>query len=394
MNKNQEPLFYSQLECPVCKTMNEYENVKTGSYTEDGRDTDFRPTGRIWLNPAYEKYDPLLFFMATCRKCFYTREFNHDYKKWQQDVSFKTYRLKNLQSKYLNELSKEDGIIRFLGNHINQEKYPFESAVIKFLLGIYSVKLSGRPPQLDLGRYFLRIGWLFRSQAGDEPSEGKGSANLFSQLRSAVQSAKLKLPEFEQEIGNIRKMLDHDFPILFENAPEADQYRQNIQQAISGISSEYDSLINATSELENVLGEAEKTLLGADLPTDEPGFFEFGSFTEFLRKAGEGWAEVPFSENDAMRKAAEYYQKAYEAGAEISKGIQQIQAAYMIAELSRRIGEVDNANQYFNQTIRMGREIVIGKKGDKSTINFTQKLLDTAMQQARLNKKESEGVTS
>ena len=110
--------------------------------------------------------------------------------------------------------------------------------------------------------------------------------------------------------------------------------------------------------------------------------------------AKELWDEVPLSEKDALLKAVQYYEKAYQSSGEISQGIQQVQAAYLIGELSRRVNNTENANQYFNQAIRLGREIVMGKQADKSTVSFTQKLLETAKEQARLNKKESEGVAS
>lgn len=103
---------------------------------------------------------------------------------------------------------------------------------------------------------------------------------------------------------------------------------------------------------------------------------------------------MPLSEEEALIKAVQYYEKAYQSSGEISQGIQQVQAAYLIAELSRRVNNYENANQYFNQAIRLGREVAMSKEVDKSTASFTKKLLEMAMEQARLNKKESEGVAS
>ncbi len=70
MAKVQDPIFYTQIECPVCKNLNEYENIKIGSYTEEGRDTDFCPTGRVWINPAYQKYEPKFFLMQPLKKSY------------------------------------------------------------------------------------------------------------------------------------------------------------------------------------------------------------------------------------------------------------------------------------------------------------------------------------
>jgi tetratricopeptide (TPR) repeat protein len=393
MNKTAEPLYYSQLECPVCKTINEFENIRAGSYTENGKDSDFRPTGRTWLNPEYNRYNPLLFFVATCKKCFYSREFNQDYKNWQKDTSFKTYRLKTIQESHLKELSKSDGIVRILGQHIDQGKHPFESAVIKFLLAIYDLKLQTRPPQLDIGRYFLRIGWLFREKGECGGSIISKGSSFFNRLRAENNDARLSLPKLEENADGLKRMIEHEFPVMFEDVPDLEQHIQSLRQAVNEVSLSINSLITADSKLLKVITDTEKALTGTE-PSSESAYFEFNSFEEFLKLIRELWDEVPLSEEEALLKAVQYYEKAYQSSGEISQGIQQVQAAYMIAELSRRVDNYDNANQYFNQAIRLGREITMSKEADKSTASFTKKLLEMAMEQARLNKKESEGVAS
>jgi hypothetical protein len=392
MNKQQDPIYYSELECPVCKTKNRFGNIKVGSYTESGRDRDFKPTGRVWLNPAFQKYDPLLFFMATCSKCFYTREFNQDYKNWPKDSAFKTYRQKNIQQKHLSELSRDDSVIRFLGSHIEENKYLFESAVIKFLLGIYDTKILGRPSSLDLGRYFLRIAWLFRDHDGEQAGETNGAVGFFKQLKGAARAANQLIPSYEERVADLKRMVENDYSNILSSIPEAGRHKQRIEQIITDMASTASPLAEAGSKLMSVFVDIEKTLSGGEVSSEEV-FHDHSSFADFLAAAREKWDEVPVNEYEALVKAREYYQKAYETGGEISQGIQQVQAAYMIAELSRRTGEINNANQFFNQTIRMGRELVMNKRADKSSVSFTKNLLEMAMEQARLNRKQNAGVT-
>jgi tetratricopeptide (TPR) repeat protein len=391
MDKIQDPFFYTQLECPVCKTLNEYTNIKMGSYSESGRDTDFCPTGCVWQNPAFQRYDPLLFFMATCRKCFYTRELNNAYKNWQKDSTFKMYRLKNIQEKHLNEYMKEGGILKLLGEHIDQNKYPFESAVIRLLLGIFDEELLERPSKLDLGRYFLRIGWLFRGENGQIDGESSIVSGFFLKLKGSVKKANQFLPDYDDRIKSLKRLIEHDYTLIFNDVSKAGDYKRQIQQAISEVSSSLEPLINAGGKLEEVFSEAEKALAGANEVRNET-FFGFPSFYDFLYKAKELWDEVPLSEREALMKAAEYYRQAYETGDKIGQGIGQVQAAYLIAELSRRIGNHEDADSYFNQMIRLSRDIIHSQKEDKSTIKFTKKLLEMAMDQARLNRRVSEGA--
>lgn len=391
MSKTQEPFFYSTIECPVCKTKNKFENIRAGSYTESGKDTDFCPTGRVWQDSLYQNHDPLMYFMATCEECYYTREFNNSYKKWGSDTPFKTYRLQTIREKHLEEYSVSGSIIQLLGSHINSEKYPFESSVNKFLLGIYDEMLAARSSSLDLGRFYLRIAWLFRGNKENIGGQANASVSLFAKLRGSVSEANKVLPNYDDKVRGLKEIVENDFTLKFENISEADEYKKRIEQAISKITDSLNPLKQAGDKLIDIFNDAEKALMGVETSSSEQSFFDYPSYLEFLVKVKERWDEVPLSENDALIKANEYYQKSYESGGQISNGLQQIQAAYLIGELSRRTKDYENAAQYFNQMVRMGREMVMGRKGDASTINFTKRLLEMGMDQARLNRKEHEG---
>jgi len=388
MSKSQEPFYYSQLECPICNNINDYGNIRSGSYSETGKDTDFCPTGRVWQNPVYQKYDPLLFFIATCKKCYYSREFASDYKNWKKDTSFKTYRLRHIQEKHSAEITK-DGVIKLLGSHIDEKKYPFESAVIKLLLAIRDEQLMERPSNLDQGRFFLRVAWLFRGHTSQSGNENIGAAGLFEKLHKSVYSSHNILPDYDDKVKNIKNLVENDFTMMFENVPAADEYKKRIEQIISEISSTLDPLMKAGSKLLDVFEDAEKALVGGKVDAGE-GFHNYPSFKDFLMKAKRLWDEVPLSENGALIKASEYYQKAYETSGQIGQGLQQVQAAYLIAELCRRAANYENASQFFNQVIRLGREMVQRKQLGASDIKYTNKLLEMALDQARLNLKQSE----
>ena len=66
---NESPFLIIKIECPVCQTINEFEQIKVGAYTEDGRDTDFCPKDITWRLSKYQAYNPLAFFTATCSNC-------------------------------------------------------------------------------------------------------------------------------------------------------------------------------------------------------------------------------------------------------------------------------------------------------------------------------------
>ena len=96
---SETPFLTFKVECPVCKTINEFEQVKVGAFTETGRDTDFCPQDIQWRSPRYQAHNPLLYFTATCSNCFYTRELTNTYREWKTDNSFRTFKLKNIKSR-------------------------------------------------------------------------------------------------------------------------------------------------------------------------------------------------------------------------------------------------------------------------------------------------------
>ena len=121
--------FNTTVECPICKKENRFDTIRVGAYVESGRDTDFCPKDIKWRFPEYATHNPLAYFVATCSNCLYSREFNDSFKKWQNDTTFKTYKLKRVKERHLEELAKDGSIIKQLGALIDLEKQPDASAI-------------------------------------------------------------------------------------------------------------------------------------------------------------------------------------------------------------------------------------------------------------------------
>jgi uncharacterized protein (DUF2225 family) len=190
----ESPLFLTRVECPVCGMVNEYETIRVGAYTEGERETDFCPSYIRWRNPKYQKYHPLLFFAATCSQCLYTREFNAKFKEWSKDNHFRAYRLKVIKEKHLNDLNTEGAMVKMIGAVLDQERYPDETAVLKLLLAIHDELMYDHPSDLDLGRFYLRIAWMFRHmQAGPLSSALNPAAGGYEDFEKAVSDLQIWL---------------------------------------------------------------------------------------------------------------------------------------------------------------------------------------------------------
>jgi uncharacterized protein (DUF2225 family) len=394
MTKQQDsPIFMSKLECPVCGTKFEVETIKVGAYNEEGRDTDFRPKKRKWLNPDFQKYNPLLFFMSVCPNCYFTKEFTSKYKDWKSDTVFKNYRQKNLKEKHLKELKYDDGVIKTLARNLDADKYPFQTAVLKMLLGIYDEQFNLQYSNLDVGRYYLRIAWLFRENSqSDKSGEGQLASHAMK-----IEDIILRLSGYYEQIREDKKALAASSAEFIKDPlfPEGDKKRELSEcynEALSDLDKTVEKYKSAVVKLKGSISSSSE-IVGVNAesmaPLEQP-FNGHTSFREYLRELKKIWEEAPTSEHEAMNSAAEYYKLAYEEGKEISAGNQAIQAVYLIAELSRRVGKNKEARGYFNTSIKLAQEYIHANKGDRSRTALARKILELALEQGKLNLKTLE----
>ncbi len=385
---NESPFLNVKIECPICQTINEFEQIKVGAYTEDGRDTDFCPQNTIWRLKKYQAYNPLAFFTATCSNCFYTREFSNKYREWKSDNAFRQFQLKATKPKHLEQLSQADSVVRQLGESIDMQRHPNESAIIKLLLAVFDIQLADHPSSLDLGRFYLRIGWVFRSlnEAADP------SLSLLSGLASDIGD---KLNAFETAGGDSQKALDQ----LGESVKaqfDADQLPAGLQSAMFAYRDRYESEMAAMNDLitqmtaqrgkfRALVDEYRKELLGSATGGGGASFGEYASVTDFLVRLQQQWSGIVINEHQALEQAIFHYKDAFANGRDIAQGNQQIQASYLIAELSRRIGDYDGAKQFFTSTIKTGQEFIYEHRRDQSRTVLARKILELAIEQGRAN---------
>ncbi len=397
MVKQQDsPIFMSKLECPVCGETHEVETIKVGAFREEGRDTDFCPKKRKWNNPDFQKYNPLLFFMAACPNCFFTKEFTTKYKDWKNDTVFKNYKLKTLREKHLLELKEDSGVIKTLGLRLDSARYPFQTAVNKMLLGIYDELFNLQCSNLDVGRYYLRIAWLFRENSdSDKSGEGQlaSHAMRMEDLIHRVSGYYEQMKEQYSGLSNASVNFLKD-PLFPEGERKA-QLTACYSESLSDMETALEKFKSAVVNLKGSIATSNEIMSensSSTAPLDQQ-FYQWNSFRDYLRELKQTWPGVPATELEALSFAADYYKAAYEEGKEISAGNQAIQAVYLIAELSRRVAKYKEAKGYFNTSIKLAQEYIHANKGDKSRTALARKVLELALEQGKLNLKAFENKT-
>ncbi len=384
---SETPVFLTKVECPICKTINEFETIKVGAYIETDRDTDFCPKDVKWRNPRYQAYNPLLYFTATCTNCFYSREFNNRFKEWKNDAYFKTFRLKAVKEKHLEMMASADSVIKEIGIELDPNRYPNETAILKLVLAIIDESMYEKPVHLDLGRFYLRIGWLYRAIESGENTNVQVSRGHIIEVESGFNDLKRVLESVSDNVTVIERAVAEQFSddtISAELKSLLYQVKDKYSVELASFREMLSLLDGKLDALKTIIQEHRQLTLGTDDGT-QSGFHNHASFHDFLNKLNQKWDIIPRNEKEALTLAANHYVRAYEEGYDIAEGNQQIQASYLIAELSRRIGEYERAKEYFNKTIRSGQEFIHRYKGDKSRTALARKILELAIEQGRSN---------
>ncbi len=386
---NESPFLRHKVECPICKTLNEFETVKVGAYLEKGRDTDFCPLDIQWRFPKYQAYDPLAFFTATCTHCFYSREFSHSFRDWKKDSNFKMYKLKAIKDRHLEKLATADSVVKDFGEAINMASYPNESAIIKLHLAVFDESLADHPSKLDLGRFYLRIGWVFRSLERDDDPGQRVIESMVSDIDVRYMAVRAALASVKEESGILRRHIQAhlespDLPPLLKAG--ADANRDRFMTALEGFDASIAESSGEAGKISEILVEYRRAAAGGDAgQSANGGFAGSANFRSFLSDRIERWDGIVVSEQQALQQAVRYYAAAFSEGNDIAPGYQQIQASYLIAELSRRVGNHDMAREYFNSTIKHGQEFIYKNRTDRSRTALARKILELAMEQGRDN---------
>lgn len=385
---NQSPFLIFKVECPLCKTINEFELIRVGAYTDDGRDSDFSPRDIKWRYPRYQAYHPLAFFTAMCSHCYYTRELTNKFKDWKSDNQFRSYRLKSIKEGHLEQLSVADSVVKLLGSHVDISRYPNQSAILKLLLAIFDEQLPLHYNDLDVGRFYLRVGWVFREMDKGENPQLVSLRGIIHEVEKSVSSVGSSVDTLsnstDQLSANVRSHYDSEM-ISSDLQTRMFSYKERFDTGLNALSAATTSAKEAFDTFRNLLDAYKADLLGSDGESSGNVFFKYPSFLDFLGELRNSWDGIVTSEREALEKAVIHYKKAFADGRNISPGNQQIQASYLIAELSRRIGDHDEAKQYFTSTIRSGQEFVYRHRNDQTKTALARKILELAIEQGRLN---------
>ena len=361
------------MECPVCGSENAFELIKPGAYTENERDTDFCPKKLSWTNPLYQNINPLVYFMATCHKCFYTHEFNKEYQEWKRNKEFKRI-LPEIRRRHLEKLNRKNGLVKRMGKVIFSSDDPFSKALIKFSLGIYDEILNAQRSFLNLARYYLRVGWLFREKEEKRysfwlnPSAVNPDPVTLERKLFWIKSIHRKYSQKLAELVEMANQFYGDKP----DETNKDKFLcivENMQSSLQPLKSSLDLLLSFNS-VDKKLGYVREVF--------SEWFFKDFDSEQLLSHLKKRWSEIPVNEKEALQFSLKYYQKAY---VQVHDENHKIRISYLMGELSRRIGDLEGASKYFEQAITISQKEIEKNEKDFTKIALAQKVRELACQQ-------------
>lgn len=377
------PIALSRVVCPVCRTVNEFEMVRPGAYVEQGTDTDFRPLARRWSNPRYQSVNPLLYFMATCSTCYYTREFNRAFRGSSTENALSSPELKALRLKHLAMLADSGSVARRLGTSLWPESFPIQTAISKLILGILDEHLTPQPSNYDLARWYLRAAWLFReAQPHGQPDLTSPSAQSRRDLDRALEEMNGDLARMRGRLTEITQFLQAR-PVAAQKRPDDEQgpvqCRQGLQRAIEQIENVARTLI----ETRQPLLPTPDRFVGGKEDGEREAFGDHASYTEFLRFLRLDSPLIPINEQDALELSLSHYRQSFEAHGGIEGQSGAMLTAYLIGELSRRLSRFDDAERFLDMA-RMAANVSIAEhRADRPRTALARHLAALAEKQSR-----------
>jgi len=158
------PLFTEEsVICKMCGKSSTQKKVKSHLFVERDLDIDLRPKTITWTVNANESTNPAHFFMYTCPHCFFTAS-SVVFENPLRSINIPVTRFK---SDFQNALDANPGmrtVLDELTKSIDSGSVnPFE-AIRLHLLAIFHLQIVDeveRRDSLNLGRYSLRLAWLY-----------------------------------------------------------------------------------------------------------------------------------------------------------------------------------------------------------------------------------------
>ncbi len=304
MAELQSAFVEKSIACPACKKKHGQRNIRARMYVAGDRDSDRHVKQYKWIADNAEPVHPPYYHIHLCPWCFYA-DTVEDYAAPHNAYAQKAFR-------QAGENNQKIEVIELLAKHVDYETVDFESALNLHFLAIFNQMLV-TPAQLDtrkIAGLLLRVAWLYREHA---PNESGKRINPYEQemLKTMVayEALLLKAREAWATVCRTtsRHLMEIDETLIDGSENPLRSHQENIEKLMRA---EFAELFRMKSYLRG--GSDSDPNAGAVANKSYYGYPSHGAFMTELKTL---WAFAPMDEQEAMRSAVEYYNRAIDAGA-------------------------------------------------------------------------------
>ena len=192
-SESQNPFIRANVRCPVCGMEHEQIKLKSRLFVKQGRDLDLKPLSILRKKKGLQHIHPSVFFMWHCPFCYFTAA-RSDYEDPLKDTGIRPEKLKKaILLSYKNDPIVKK-VVDLLTPEAYDEKMTFYNAAQLYMLAIYQllkVDYFVNKEPINIGRYALRLAWLYRDIEASEKLKKDHSA----EIQFLVQSIEDMWPE-------------------------------------------------------------------------------------------------------------------------------------------------------------------------------------------------------
>lgn len=174
------PFYIRMVKCPVCATPWEQYSFQLKTYSERNIDLDKHVQSFTWVDKAFERYHPPLYYMWFCFNCQYTDSYI-EYEEPFKDPYSNFRAVKDAFIEQYQDDPRIEKVIDKLGQNIDYTRMNYYQAIKLHLLAIFIQELIENDDDKDalkLGRYYLRLGWLYRELEASTEEKAKYEETL------------------------------------------------------------------------------------------------------------------------------------------------------------------------------------------------------------------------
>ena len=183
------PFLEVFLECPLCGRSGAHQKIKSKVFADRKRDIDLRPMEFICAVKSIEPIHPPLYYMFFCRYCCFAAG-SPVFAEPFTDSSLPLPRIREAINQTRNSLPWTGPAIQLLTAGQDARRRDYLLAIKLTLLGILFLEIDTAVKEhsmMNLGRYYLRLAWLFRETKSEDSTAVVSQSKLddfFARLHS------------------------------------------------------------------------------------------------------------------------------------------------------------------------------------------------------------------